>query len=124
MPEAAADVKARIDERIQVTYTGDSEASIIPGGDAAPGRIGGGATQSKRTLASFSLEGRVVVVTGGAGGLGLVMSQAIVESGADVALVDINSGLASPFLKFTCAIIPGRWKNKLEGKVQARARKW
>jgi NAD(P)-dependent dehydrogenase (short-subunit alcohol dehydrogenase family) len=44
-----------------------------------------------RTLASFSLEDKVGVVTGGARGLGLVMSQAMVVSGADVAIVDMNS---------------------------------
>ena len=48
---------------------------------------------SKRTLASFSLEDRVGVVTGGARGLGLVMGQALVVSGADVAIVDLNSTL-------------------------------
>jgi NAD(P)-dependent dehydrogenase (short-subunit alcohol dehydrogenase family) len=42
-------------------------------------------------LASFSLEGRVAVITGGARGLGLVMTQALVISGADVAIVDLNS---------------------------------
>ena len=31
------------------------------------------------------------IVTGGARGLGLVMSQALVISGADVAIVDLNS---------------------------------
>ena len=44
----------------------------------------------KRTLASFSLEDRVAVITGGARGLGLVMAQALIISGADVALVDLN----------------------------------
>jgi D-arabinitol 2-dehydrogenase len=43
------------------------------------------------TLASFSLAGKVGVVTGGARGLGLVMGQGIVTSGADLALVDIHS---------------------------------
>lgn len=33
----------------------------------------------------------MAVVTGGARGLGLVMSQACVISGADVAIVDLNS---------------------------------
>ena len=47
-----------------------------------------------RTLASFSLENRVAVVTGGARGLGLVMGQAIVESGADLAIVDLNSRIS------------------------------
>lgn len=54
---------------------------------------GRGGLHFKRTLASFSLEGRVGVVTGGARGLGLVMSQALVISGADVAIVDLNSKL-------------------------------
>lgn len=54
---------------------------------------GRGGLHLKRTLASFSLEGRVGVVTGGARGLGLVMSQALVISGADVAIVDLNSKL-------------------------------
>ena len=52
---------------------------------------GRGGAHHLRTLASFSLEGRVGVVTGGARGLGLVMAQALVTSGADVALVDMNS---------------------------------
>ncbi|KAI9684108.1 MAG: hypothetical protein M1829_003378 [Trizodia sp. TS-e1964] len=43
-----------------------------------------------RTLPSFSLAGRTAVVTGGARGLGLAMARALVESGADVALVDLN----------------------------------
>jgi NAD(P)-dependent dehydrogenase (short-subunit alcohol dehydrogenase family) len=45
----------------------------------------------KRILAGFSLEGRTAVVTGGARGLGLVMVQSLTESGADVAIVDLNS---------------------------------
>ena len=45
----------------------------------------------KRTLPSFSLEGRTAVVTGGARGLGLVMGQALIHSGADLAIVDMNS---------------------------------
>lgn len=46
--------------------------------------------QFKATLASFSMEGKVVVITGGCGGLGLVMGQGLVESGADLAIVDLN----------------------------------
>lgn len=52
---------------------------------------GRGGMHFKRTLASFSLEKRVAVVTGGARGLGLVMSQACMLSGADVAIVDLSS---------------------------------
>lgn len=56
---------------------------------------GRGGLHFKRTLASFTLEGRVAVITGGARGLGLVMSQACVISGADVAIVDLNSKYAA-----------------------------
>ena len=59
---------------------------------------GRGGMHFRRTLASFSLEGRVGIVTGGARGLGLVMSQALVVSGADVAIVDLNSRCRSATL--------------------------
>lgn len=52
---------------------------------------GHGGPQFKRTLDQFSLETRVIVVTGGARGLGLVMAQGIVASGSEVAIVDLNS---------------------------------
>ncbi|EFX01896.1 d-arabinitol dehydrogenase [Grosmannia clavigera kw1407] len=39
---------------------------------------------------NFSLRGKLVLLTGGAQGLGLAMGQAIVASGADLALVDLN----------------------------------
>ncbi|EFY93048.1 D-arabinitol dehydrogenase ArbD, putative [Metarhizium acridum CQMa 102] len=52
--------------------------------------LGTGGQFVKPTLPSFSLDGRVGVVTGGARGLGLVMAQGMVFSGADVALVDMN----------------------------------
>ena len=55
-----------------------------------------------RTLASFSLDGRVAVVTGGARGLGLVMSQALIVSGADVAIVDLNSKHRLRFKQLSC----------------------
>ncbi len=38
----------------------------------------------------FSLDGKVAIVTAGAGWLGSAMSQALAESGAKVAIVDIN----------------------------------
>ena len=60
----------------------------MPRGPPVQGR---GGHHFKRTLASFSLEGRVGVVTGGARGLGLVMSQAMLISGANIAIVDLNS---------------------------------
>ena len=52
--------------------------------------VGRGGKHSKLTLATFSMEGKTAVVTGGARGLGLVMAQALVTSGADVAIVDMN----------------------------------
>ncbi|KUJ09856.1 NAD(P)-binding protein [Mollisia scopiformis] len=75
---------ARTDESIQVEYP---EEGDLPSSAPVQGR---GGMHFRRTLASFSLEGRVGVVTGGARGLGLVMSQAMVISGADVAIVDLN----------------------------------
>ena len=79
---------ARTDNTVRVEYP---EEHDLPRSQPVQGR---GGMHFKRTLASFSLEGRVGVVTGGARGLGLVMSQALVESGADVAIVDLNSALS------------------------------
>ena len=76
---------SRTDNRIRVEYP---EEADLPRQQPVQGR---GGFHFKRTLASFSLEDRVGVVTGGARGLGLVMSQALVVSGADVAIVDLNS---------------------------------
>ena len=76
---------ARTDKAVRVEYP---EEHDLPRSKPVQGR---GGLHFKRTLASFSLEGRVGVVTGGARGLGLVMSQAMVVSGADVAIVDLNS---------------------------------
>lgn len=76
---------ARTDSSVHVEYPEEHE---LPSSKPVQGR---GGLHFKRTLASFSLEGRVGVVTGGARGLGLVMSQAMVISGADIAIVDMNS---------------------------------
>lgn len=76
---------ARTDESVRVEYP---EEEDLPRSAPIQGR---GGRHMLRTLASFSLDGRVGVVTGGARGLGLVMAQAFVLSGADVALVDMNS---------------------------------
>ena len=78
---------ARTDKSVRVEYPKEED---LPSSRPVQGR---GGFHFKRTLASFSLEDRVGVITGGARGLGLVMSQAMVASGADVAIVDLNSPL-------------------------------
>ncbi|KAI1001873.1 hypothetical protein K3495_g6331 [Podosphaera aphanis] len=75
---------ARTDPSVAVEYPAEDQ---LPSSTPVQGR---GGFHLKRTLASFSLEGKVGIVTGGARGLGLVMSQAMVISGADVAIVDLN----------------------------------
>ncbi|CAI6341108.1 unnamed protein product [Periconia digitata] len=75
---------ARTQDSIRVEYP---EEEDLPRSQPVQGR---GGVHDKRTLGSFSLEGRVAVVTGGARGLGFVMAQALVTSGADVAIVDMN----------------------------------
>jgi D-arabinitol 2-dehydrogenase len=75
---------ARTNQDIVVEYP---EEKDLPPSQPVVGR---GGVHSLRTLAAFSMEGKVAVVTGGARGLGLVMAQALVTSGADVAIVDMN----------------------------------
>lgn len=75
---------ARTDESVVIEYPEDHD---IPAQPIVQGR---GGMHFKRTLANFSLEGNVALVTGGARGLGLVMAQALVASGADLAIVDLN----------------------------------
>lgn len=73
---------ARTDDSITVEYPEEHELpSSVP--------ITGAARHP--TLSTFSLDGKVSVVTGGARGLGLVMGQGLVVSGADLAIVDLNS---------------------------------
>lgn len=83
---------SRTDNTIRVEYPEEDE---LPSSVPVQGR---GGFHFKRTLSSFSLEDRVGVVTGGARGLGLVMSQALNLSGAEVAIVDLNSE-SRPLLK-------------------------
>ena len=43
---------------------------------------------------SIDLAGRVVIITGGARGIGLAMAERMLESGADVSLWDVDARLA------------------------------
>ncbi|KAF1816543.1 NAD(P)-binding protein, partial [Eremomyces bilateralis CBS 781.70] len=75
---------ARTDPSVVVEYP---EEGDLPHSKPVHGR---GGMHYKRTLASFTLENHVAIVTGGARGLGMIMAQGLIESGADVALVDLN----------------------------------
>ncbi|RSL42409.1 hypothetical protein CEP54_015490 [Fusarium duplospermum] len=79
---------SRTDPDVQVDYPPHNE---LPSSKPV---IGQGGQFSKPTLASLSLEGKVIVITGGARGLGLVMGQGCVYSGADLAIVDLNKNEA------------------------------
>lgn len=78
---------ARTDESVQIPYPPDSQYPAQP---VVQGR---GGIHFKRTLAQFSLESKVSIVTGGARGLGLVIGQGLIASGSDLAIVDLNSTL-------------------------------
>ena len=78
---------SRTDREVSFEYP---DGGSIPRSRIAQGR---GGPHMKRTLPTFSLEGKVAVVTGGARGLGLIMGEALVTSGADLAIVDINREL-------------------------------
>ncbi|ERF73099.1 hypothetical protein EPUS_06560 [Endocarpon pusillum Z07020] len=80
---------SRTDRGVSFEYPAEQD---FPRSQIVQGR---GGPHFKRTLPSFSLEGRVAVVTGGARGLGLVMGQALVASGADLAIVDLNNDEAA-----------------------------
>lgn len=84
---AAGGSYARTDNSITVEYPSDGS---LPPSQPVSGAGRAGANVFP-TLASFSLQGKVGVVTGGARGLGLVMGQGMVISGADLAIVDLNS---------------------------------
>ncbi|CAI7669307.1 unnamed protein product [Penicillium pancosmium] len=73
-----------IDENISIEYP---ESDELPRTPIIQGR---GGRHFKRTLAQFSLEESVTVVTGGASGIGLAISQGIVASGSHLAIVDMN----------------------------------
>lgn len=78
---------AGTDDSIRIRYPGHGFLrEERPEGDAG--------SHYSRTLSSFSLEGKVCVITGGARGLGYTIAQGFMESGAEVALVDLNGTAA------------------------------
>ncbi|KAJ6257584.1 hypothetical protein Dda_7369 [Drechslerella dactyloides] len=79
-PSSTAGEAARVDPDIKHHHP-----TRVP--EDAPAQVN---SRRKRTLPTFSLEGKTCVVTGGARGLGYIMSQAFIESGANVAIVDLN----------------------------------
>lgn len=76
---------SRTDSDVEIIHPPEHE---LPPSKPVPAA---GGQYVKPTLPTFSLDGNVGVVTGGARGLGLVIGQGMVFSGADVALVDMNS---------------------------------
>lgn len=76
---------AQTDPQIEVEYPEDHE---LPSSEPVAGT---GGQYVRPTLPTFSLDGHVGIVTGGARGLGLVMGQGMVFSGSNLALVDMNS---------------------------------
>jgi len=70
---------------ISIGYRGHGRGQSIPSPEE-----GANKRHSLRTLGSFSMAGKVCVVTGGARGLGYVMTQAFVESGAHAAIIDLR----------------------------------
>ena len=75
---------AQIDGTISIEYPENDKTP------QTPVIQGHGGVHFKRTLEQFSLENKVSVVTGGASGIGLAISQAIVASGSHLAIVDMN----------------------------------
>ncbi|POR35823.1 D-arabinitol 2-dehydrogenase [ribulose-forming] [Tolypocladium paradoxum] len=75
---------ARTDSDVEIEYPEEHELPPSKPVRGLPGQY------VKPTLASFSLDGNVGLVTGGARGLGLVIGQGMVYSGSDLALVDMN----------------------------------
>ena len=106
--------QSRTDESIVVEYPGKGEL------EAEPTIQGRGGPHLKRTLPTFSLEGRVAVVTGGARGLGLVMAQSLAASGADVALVDLN-GECFQYRSETLLTVTCRTRSSIISQSHGRA---
>ncbi|PWZ02943.1 NAD(P)-binding protein [Testicularia cyperi] len=81
---------ARTDDDVVVPYPKDSSRHPRDdvGHNTTGGRVG---RHTQRTLASFSMEGKVCVITGAARGIGNLIARTFVESGANhIAILDLN----------------------------------
>ncbi|KIH91396.1 hypothetical protein SPBR_01711 [Sporothrix brasiliensis 5110] len=67
----------------------------------------------------FSLAGKLVLLTGAARGLGLVMGQAIVASGADLAMVDLNKEETETQAKIMVETFKARYPDQRIPRVTA-----
>ncbi len=85
---------SRTDSTVQVEHSSKKD---LPKREPVEGR---GGLHYKKTYSSFSLEGKVGVVTGGARGLGLMMSQALINNGADLAIVDLDGMGTSLMIRY------------------------
>ncbi|PWN32392.1 NAD(P)-binding protein [Meira miltonrushii] len=79
-------------EKLEKLQDSEDVGHNLTGGKVGP--------HSKRTLASFSMENKVCVVTGAARGLGNLMARTLIESGANqVAFLDLNQESADQAAK-------------------------
>ncbi|KAM0790130.1 hypothetical protein ACM66B_005454 [Microbotryomycetes sp. NB124-2] len=86
---------AAIDETIVHEYPDEKEFDESDLGHSTDGPDVPVGSHSQRTLASFSMEGKVCVVTGAARGLGNLMARTFAESGSNaVVIMDLDGELA------------------------------
>ncbi|RDW69973.1 hypothetical protein BP5796_08370 [Coleophoma crateriformis] len=102
--------------RTDASIKGTTPDASIP---ASTLLTGNGISKFNPTLPSFSLAGKVAVITGGARGLGLAMSQALVMSGADLAIVDLNKDEAVHQAQEIAKIFAQRYPNERTPKITA-----
>jgi D-arabinitol 2-dehydrogenase len=105
---------ARTDYRLIVEHPQEDD---LPTNSPVQGR---GGSNHKRTLASFSLEGKVGVVTGGARGLGSMMSQALILSGADLTIVDLQHTYDCKHPLEFCALTKNRAGSRTSSRAASR----